>query len=67
MIARWAAAAWDGERTYVAEPRRVLQAHHTAPVIADRGTTVVRRGRDGTWRYAIALLALEDGRPGSGQ
>lgn len=59
-IARWAAAAWARNRTYVAEPRRVLQARDTALVVADRGTTVVRRGRDGAWRYAIALLSLDD-------
>jgi hypothetical protein len=59
-IARWAAAAWEGEHTYVAEPRRVLQARDTALVVADRGTNVVRRGREGAWRYAIAVLSLVD-------
>ena len=58
-IARLAAALWARDRTYVADPRRVLQARDTALVVAGRGSlTVVRRGSDGAWRYAIALLSL---------
>ena len=59
-IARFAAAMWERQRTFVADPRRVLQARDTALVVADRSVNVVRRGSDGVWRYAIALLALED-------
>ena len=59
-IARVAAALWEGERIYVADPRRVLQARDIALVVAERGIHVVRRGSDGAWRYAIALLSLDD-------
>ena len=59
-IARFAEAMWQADRTYVAEPQRVLQARDTALVVADRSINVVRRGADGTWRYAISLLSLEN-------
>jgi hypothetical protein len=61
-IARLATAMWDRDRTYVANPRRVLQARGTALVVTDRGINVVRRGSDGAWRYAISLLSLGDTR-----
>jgi hypothetical protein len=59
-IARFATAMWDRHRTYVAEPRRVLQARNTGLVLAQGGINVVRRGHDGVWRYAISLLSLDD-------
>ena len=59
-IARLAAALWQSDRTYVAEPRRVLQARDVALVLADRGVSVARRGSDGAWRYAVALLSLDE-------
>ena len=43
--------------SYLAEPLRVVQARDTAVVLANGGINVVRRGSDGGWRYAIALLA----------
>jgi hypothetical protein len=55
-IVRLARALWARDRTYVAEPRRVVQARGTALVLGG-GTAVVRRGADGDWRYAIALLS----------
>ena len=58
-IARLAAALWDRDHTYVADLHRILQARDTALVVADGGINVARRGRDGVWRYAIALLSLE--------
>jgi ketosteroid isomerase-like protein len=58
-IGRLATALWEGDRTYVAEPRRVVQARDTALVLADRAINVVRRGSDGAWRYSIALLSLD--------
>jgi ketosteroid isomerase-like protein len=61
-IGRLAATLWGCDRTYVADPRRVLQARDTALVLADRAINVVRRGGDGAWRYTIALLSL-DSRP----
>jgi hypothetical protein len=57
-IARSAAALWSRNLTYVAEPRRVIQAHDLALILATQGTSVVRRGADGAWRYAISLLTI---------
>jgi hypothetical protein len=59
-IARLAGDVWESDRTYLAEPRRVVQARNTGLVVATRGISVVRRGRDGAWRYAIALLSYDD-------
>jgi hypothetical protein len=56
-IGHLARSLWEGDQTYVAEPRRVVQARGTALVLGGGGVSVVRRGRDGDWRYAIALLA----------
>jgi hypothetical protein len=38
---------------YVAEPMLVLQADRTALVVAPHALNVVRKGRDGLWRYEI--------------
>ncbi|CAN5650479.1 hypothetical protein BH24ACT24_BH24ACT24_04450 [soil metagenome] len=62
-IARFASAMWERDRTYVAVPQRVLQARDTALVVAAWGTNVVRRGSDGSWRYAISLLVTDEGTP----
>jgi Domain of unknown function (DUF4440) len=56
-IARAARDMWQRDRTYVAEPSRVVQARDTVLIVAGGGTHVVRRGGDGNWRYVIALLA----------
>ena len=58
-IWRFASALWDRDHTYVADPQRILQARNTALVVADGGINVARRGSDGGWRYAIALLSLD--------
>lgn len=58
-IALLAPVLWSGDFTYLADPRRVVQAHDLALVLATHGTSVVRRGRDGAWRYAISLLAID--------
>lgn len=55
-IANLARAMWDCDVTFVADPRRVLQARDMGLVVADQSINVVRRGSDGTWRYAISLL-----------
>jgi len=60
QIARLARALWTGDRSYVAEPRRVVQARGTALVLGLGGIAVARRGEDGDWRYTIALLS-DDG------
>jgi len=56
-IVRFATAMWECERTYVADPRQIVQARDTALVVAERSINVARRGSDGAWRYAIALLS----------
>lgn len=63
QIARFATAMWERERTYLADPRRVLQARDTALVVAARAVNVLRRGGDGTWRYAITLLDIDHTTP----
>jgi hypothetical protein len=59
QIARVAAQLWDLDRSYLADPRRVLQVHDTALVLAGHAINVGRRGTDGLWRYAISLLDLD--------
>jgi hypothetical protein len=59
QIARVTAQLWDAERLYLADPRRVLQVHDTALVVAGHAINVAHRGNDGFWRYAISLLDLE--------
>jgi hypothetical protein len=59
-IARLASSMWERNRTYVADPHRVLQARDTALVVAERSLNVGRRGPDGTWRFAISLLLHDD-------
>jgi len=58
-IARAATAMWGRDRTYVADWRRVLQVRDTALVVG-WGINVLRRGRDGDWRYAISLMDLDE-------
>jgi len=58
-IGRALAGLWAGDWTYVAHPRRVLQARDTALVVANPGIHVLRRGSDGAWRAAISLLDLD--------
>jgi hypothetical protein len=57
-IGRVATAIWAGGRTYLADPRRILQSRGTALLMADGTLNVARRGSDGAWRFAISLLAL---------
>lgn len=49
-----AARMWELGHIYVADPRRVLQVGDTALVLCPGAVNVVRRGDEGTWRYAIA-------------
>lgn len=59
-IERVAARLWESGCVYVADPRHILQARDTALVLSDSGINVVRRGTDGMWRYAIAVLSFAD-------
>jgi hypothetical protein len=56
QIGRLAAAMWEREYSYLADPGRVVQARDTALVLGRQGINVVRRRGDGSWLYAIALL-----------
>lgn len=58
-IAVLASVLWSRDVTYVADPRRVVQAHDIALVLATQGTSVIRRGTDGAWRYAISFLTID--------
>ena len=46
-----------GMCSYVADPRQVMQARDIALVVAEQGINVMRRGHDGAWRYAIAVIS----------
>jgi hypothetical protein len=59
-VGPFAAVLWERDVGYVAEPRRVLQARDTALVVSERSIGVMRRASDGRWRYAIALLDVDD-------
>ena len=59
-IGRCATALWAHDGTYVAAPRRVVQTRDTALVLGHQSINVLRRGPDGGWRYAIALLSVPD-------
>jgi ketosteroid isomerase-like protein len=58
-IALCVKAMWDGNGTFVADPRHVLQSRDTALVVARESVSVMRRGSDGGWRFAISLLSSE--------
>ncbi|MDA0167890.1 hypothetical protein OJ998_02240 [Solirubrobacter taibaiensis] len=51
-----ASALWARDLSYLAQPRRVLQAGNTALIVAEQSISVVHRSADTRWRYAIALL-----------
>jgi hypothetical protein len=62
QIARLARTMWDRDVSYFAGSAHVLQARDTALVLGAPSVNVVRRGRDGSWRYAISLLQRQDNR-----
>ena len=66
-IASFAAATWSQGLTYVGAAPRVLQARETALVVSPRVTGVARRDDGGAWRYAIALLSLDQTTAKEGQ
>lgn len=55
-IARLALATWNGDATYLADPRWVVQAHDIALIVTGPIINVARRGLDGVWRYAIVFV-----------
>jgi hypothetical protein len=60
-IAQLALATWHGDHSYIADPRRVIQARDIALIVTAGGINVARRGHDGTWRYAVILQASVEG------
>jgi hypothetical protein len=58
-IAQLVTEMWERNRTYLADPRRIVQAGSTALILNQHGANVVHRGSDGAWRYAIALLSQD--------
>ena len=58
QIGHLAAAMWQGEYSYLADPQRIVQARDTALVVARQGLNVVRRSGGGNWLYAISLLDM---------
>ncbi len=56
QVAHVAAQLWASNGLYVADPRRILQVHDTALVLADRAIHVIQRAHDGSWCYMISLL-----------
>jgi hypothetical protein len=59
-IARHASSIRDRGWRYLADPRRIVQASDTTLVVAEQAINVMRRGADGGWRYAIALINTEN-------
>lgn len=49
-------AMHDQGWSYLADPRRIVQANSTTLVVSERAINVIRRGSDGGWRYAISLI-----------
>ena len=59
QITRLASRLWRLDRSYLADPREILQVGDTALVLGGRAINVVRRIDSGSWRYAISLLDLD--------
>jgi hypothetical protein len=58
--ARRALAFWNDERPYLADPRTVLVTRDLGLIVGEHGVNVVRRDRDGAWRYAIVWQSAND-------
>ena len=48
QITKVATRLWASERLYLADPKRILQIHDTALVLAGHAINVIRRGDDGS-------------------
>jgi hypothetical protein len=55
-IQRTAGALWPAVRSYVSEPRRIVQSGVFALLLGERTAGVLHRGTDRSWRYAICFL-----------
>jgi hypothetical protein len=58
-VVKWRMPA-KGEAAGARRSAPGLQARNTGLIVTYRGINVVRRGSDGAWRYAIALLSRDD-------
>lgn len=56
-IAAVAGALWASGPGYLADPRCVARSRDIALVLGPAAVNVVRRGRDGSWRFVISLHA----------
>lgn len=56
-ISAMAASLWDRGATFIADPGRTVHAGGRALVVGPSLTAVLHRGRDGAWRFEIALLS----------
>jgi hypothetical protein len=59
------ARLWTPDRGYLAGPNQVFQVRDTALILGERAVNVARRGGDGCWRYAIAVLDVNRVPPGA--
>jgi hypothetical protein len=60
QIARLTASLCERGYRYLADPERVLRSRDTTLVVAEGAVNVMQRGPDRRWRYAIALLSVEN-------
>lgn len=56
-IAQLADALWATGPGYLADPRCVARCRDLALVLGPAAANVLRRRRDGSWRYAISVYA----------
>lgn len=61
QITRTVRALWAQNRTYLANPWRIIQEGDTALVLSGHTTNVLTRGDGRTWRYLISHLDLARG------
>lgn len=52
-IAQLALATWDGDQTYVAAPKSVIQVRDIALIISERGINIIYRNLNRSWQYVI--------------
>ncbi len=53
-------AFWNDEHPYLADPRQVLVTRDLGLIVGEHGVNVVRRDRDGAWRYAIVWQSANE-------
>ncbi len=66
QIAAMCIRLWRDGQSYDADARRVVKARDVALVLGKNSVHVLRRGRDGSWRSVITVLARVIGSPSPG-